>query len=304
MSCLRGVAILLVFFSHIHFGDEWKDELFVIGRIGVVLFLMMAGFLAFGSVQKKSRKEFVWNRFLRIYPVFWILLLMTYMLHPGLWSLTELLKNLTLFQEFISTDCIIGSSWMLSIMVIFFGILCVAKNKLTIWIPLIYGGLGIGSIICAVARYLLGLPFPTALFLLQMIGLIGCISKSKGEKFSRQELRAIIVFEMVLAVSTPLSYGNWPFYIVAYNIGIAIFYLFKNWELHNVLLSSFSTVGFTFFLGADIPIDALLRIFPEIASTDLMVWVVIKFFSALLFAFLMTKYVEEPLLRWGKTKIL
>lgn len=180
LSTLRGLAILLVFISHLKFGDEWKNELFILGRIGVVIFLMMAGFL------------------------------------------------------------------------------------------------------------------------LQMIGLIGCISKKENKALSPKELRYIMIFELTLAIAAPLSYPNWWAYLVAYNIGILLFYIFKNFNLANHYASSFSRVGFTFFLGAQIPIYAITLICPNVASLPFCVIVLLPFLSTLLFAWLMTRYIEEPLLKWGK----
>jgi len=261
---------------------------------------MMAGYLAYGSVQRKTRRQFAVNRLMRIYPIFWILLLMTFFLHPGTWTEVELVKNMTLFREYMGTDCILGASWMLSIMIIFFGILCCIKNKLKQMISWAYGALAVGAVLCAVTRYVVGMPFPTALFLLQMIGLIGCMSKQEETVFSRNELRYIIVFELTLGIAAPLSYPNWWAYLVAYNLGILLFYIFRNFNLTNRPAAWFSTVGFTFFLGAHIPIDALTQLFPVIGSLPFAVAVSLTFLSALIFAWAMTRYVEKPLLKWGK----
>lgn len=300
LSTLRGIAIILVYISHIHFGEQYRNLLFIIGRIGVVLFLLMAGYLAYNSVQRKTRKQFFLNRFFRIYPMYWILLLMMYVLHPQWYSIIDLLKNITLFNEYMGAACIIGSSWMLSIMIVFFVILCSIKNTLKKSIPLIYIVLSIGAIFCSVARYIKGIPFPTAFFLLQMIGFIGCISKESGQPFSKKELYYIIAFEVILVITTPLSYSNWQSYIIAYNLGIGCFYIFKNYSIYNKLIDSFSTLGFTFFLGAQIPINAIILIYPPLRSFPFFIIMLITFFSTLLFSYLMTKYIENPILRWGK----
>lgn len=56
---------------------------------------------------------------MRLYPVYWILLLMTFFLtegHDG----KELMWNMSLFGEFVGYEAMIGASWMLPIMVVFF----------------------------------------------------------------------------------------------------------------------------------------------------------------------------------------
>lgn len=300
LSTLRGLAILLVFISHIPIREELKNLLFIIGRIGVVIFLMMAGYLAYNSVQRKTRLQFFVNRFLRIYPIYWILLFIAFYINPGKWSYVDLLKNITLFQEYLGSHCILVASWMLSIMIVFFTILCIIKNKLKKYLPYTFIVIAIGAILCATARYLKGLPFPTALFLLQLTGIIGCISKQEDKSFSLLELKYFVVFEISLFISTLLSYDNWPSYILAYNLGCLCFYLFKNYQLCNKLVSDFSDLGFTFFLGAGIPITILTSLIPSISLLPIFAKIIIQFFSTLVFAWLMTRFVEDPMLRWGK----
>lgn len=300
LSTLRGLAILLVFISHIHIGDEWKNLLFIIGRIGIVIFLMMAGYLAYNSVQRKTRLQFFVNRFLRIYPIYWILLLIAFYLQPGEWTYVDLWKNFTLFQEYMGSHCILGASWMLSIMIVFFAILCIIKNNLKKHLPYAFSALTLGAILCAIARYVKGVPFPTALFLLQLVGIIGCISKQEGKRFSMLELKYFVAFEIILFITTPLSYSNWLSYIIAYNLGCACFYLFKNYQLSNNLVSDFSYLGFTFFLGAGIPITTLTKLIPSISAFSIMVKILVQFLSTLVFAWLMTRFVEDPMLKWGK----
>lgn len=74
ISSLRGIGAFFVFFSHLPITFP-SDLGFVIGRIGVVIFLMMSGYLAVGSRFKYTKKEYLFNRFVRMYPVYWVLLI-------------------------------------------------------------------------------------------------------------------------------------------------------------------------------------------------------------------------------------
>lgn len=58
IATLRGIAVLLVFFSHLNLS---KELLFISGRIGVVLFFLISGLLAYSSRYKKSLKQYIFN---------------------------------------------------------------------------------------------------------------------------------------------------------------------------------------------------------------------------------------------------
>lgn len=127
ISSLRGLLVFLVFFSHLTVLPIHKDLLFIIGRIGVAGFFLISGFLAVTSLERRKMKQFLLNRFLRIYPIYWILLVMTFFLTEG-HTLKELVCNFTLFEEFVGYDAMIGSSWMLPIMIIYFLLLLLVKK--------------------------------------------------------------------------------------------------------------------------------------------------------------------------------
>lgn len=123
ISTLRGIAILLVFLSHLDsFGNHTFQ--FIIGRIGVVFFFLFSGYLAYESRNKRSRKQYFFNRFIRMYRVYWVILLLSVIVRTVFakerFSIPEIIANMTLFQQFIGFDNIIGASWMMPIQVSFF----------------------------------------------------------------------------------------------------------------------------------------------------------------------------------------
>ena len=80
---VRGLAVALVFFVHIHrivgpILDEGTDLAFVLsaicvtGQVGVYLFFVLSGFLIYGIVlaRRPSYPRFLWRRIQRIYPTF------------------------------------------------------------------------------------------------------------------------------------------------------------------------------------------------------------------------------------------
>ena len=296
LSSLRGLMVFLVFLSHQTYLGLPYDANFVIGRIGVAGFFLMAGYLALASLQKRSVCQFAFNRFLRIYPIFWLLAIATWSLTDS-FSFSTLLANMTLFHQFIGFEQIIGASLMLPIMVVFFGILAVFHNKIEKHLNMIFAILALGAIVLGILRYSTGKPFPTAFFLLQLLGLIGFLWK----KQEALPLKYIVSFEIVLVVASLLSYGEkviW--YFVAYNIGGLLFGLFMKKNLSSKVLDKFGSLGFTFFLGAEIPTLMLGKIGINLDEVNPYLHFVISFCLTLLLSYFITKWIENPLLAWGK----
>lgn len=90
-------------------------------------------------------------------------------------------------------------------------------------------------------------------------------------------------------------------YEIAYNIGLALFFLAHHLKLEIKSLSELSRLGFAFFLGAGIPMHIVEYYIDFSASFPMQIsgWV-IKFFLTFVFAWMITKYIERPLLVWGK----
>ena len=193
-----------MFFSHLTVLPLHKDLLFIIGRIGVAGFFLISGYLAVTSLERRNVKQFLFNRFMRLYPIYWLLLLMIFFLTEG-HDAKELFGNLTLFEEFVGYEAMIGSSWMLPIMVIFFVILTALKKKM-IKVNWLYYATCAGSLAIGALRYWTGKPFPTALCLLMCVGLIGYIFKQRG--WDKVLVRLIVIFEVTLIIASALSYGE------------------------------------------------------------------------------------------------
>lgn len=310
ISTLRGLAVLLVFISHLYLING-SNIGFVIGRIGVVFFFLIAGYLAKISRAKRTAKQYIINRLFRIYPECWIILLLSCVLSILLvkdnnLSVSSILCNMTLFNEFMGVDCIIGSSWMLPIMVCFYLIIGICgieffmntegrdSDRTTI-VMILLAGL---SIITGVIRFFTKLPFPTAYFLLLSIGFLGLFADRKNL------FRLILIFEVGLMVSTPFSYGTKAiYYIIVYNIGIIAFFQIKKKE--NLSLSFFNKLGdlgFTFFLGAEIPI-MIFNCFTDIYSSifNIIIFVyILKFICTYILSVLITRFIEKPILCFSK----
>ena len=296
-SSLRGILVFLVFFSHLIVLPLHKDLLFIIGRIGVAGFFLISGYLAVTSLERRNVKQFLFNRFMRLYPVYWLLLLITFFLTEG-HDAKELFWNMTLFEEFVGYEAMIGASWMLPIMIVFFVLLTVLKRKKS-KIKWLYYTHCAGSLAIGTLRYLTGKPFPTALCLLKCVGLIGYMFKQRG--WDKSLIRFIVMFEVTLTIASALSYGEKVYwYFIAYNLGFAALFLFERYNVGIKAFDKLGELGFTFFLGASIPICIIRCIEPDVMNRNCYVFCSIKFVLAVALSYVITRWCEKPLLAWGK----
>lgn len=187
---------------------------------------------------------------------------------------------------------------MLPIMVVFFGILAFYHNKNEKHLNIIFALLAFGAIVLGILRYVTEKPFPTAFFLLQLVGLIGLFWK----KHDVLPLKHIAVFEIILVIAASLSYGEKVIrYFVAYNIGGLLFGLFMQKNLSFKVFDNFGSLGFTFFLGADIPALVLNQLhICALSEVNPYFRFVIIFSFTLILSYIITRWIETPLLLWGK----
>ena len=275
-----------------------RDLLFIIGRIGVAGFFLISGYLAVTSLDRRNARQFLLNRFMRIYPVYWFLLLINFLLSNNV-GFKEFVWNLTLFEEFVGYEAMIGSSWMLPIMVLFFLLLLILKNGRKA------NGLFyitcVGSIVIGILRYMTGKPFPTALCLLMCVGLMGYMQKQSNQLLNKELIRNLLLFEVNIVIASALSYGDKVYwYFIAYNLAFVVYFLFQKYNWAFRLFDKLGELGFTFFLGASIPIKLIALFYPTITDLNCWVFVLVKFVLAVAFSYVITTRGEKPLLAWGK----
>ena len=132
LDALRGIAALSVVLFHYtakyreFFGHTFSEKLDLkLGFYGVALFFIISGFVIFMTVNKvKSASEFVFKRFIRLYPTFWVCLIITFLgvnfwnllpkmetsWHDALLNLTMFYRILLVFTEIKDVD---GAYWSL-----------------------------------------------------------------------------------------------------------------------------------------------------------------------------------------------
>ena len=131
------------------------------------------------------------------------------------------------------------------------------------------------------------------------VGLIGYMFKQRG--WDKSIIRLIVMFEVTLIIASALSYGEKVYwYFIAYNLGFAAFFLFERFNVGIKAFDKLGELGFTFFLGASIPIYIIRWIEPDVMNWNCYVFCSIKFVLAVALSYVITRWCEKPLLAWGK----
>lgn len=178
VDALRGVAaaMVLVFhystrFGQLHGPTPGLGFEFDGGRLGVQLFFMISGFVIFMTLDRtKHPSEFVVSRFSRLYPVFWVAVLLTGIAELATHTLGErygfktVALNLLMVHGLFQVPDIDGAYWTLQVELLFY------LSMLTVWLffgfshfrLLLAGWLALAFVKLALTPWL-GVSFPNVL---------------------------------------------------------------------------------------------------------------------------------------------
>lgn len=121
LDALRGIAAIFVVVFHYTMGNPFA---FNQGGTGVDLFFIISGFVISLTIAKtKSWKDFIVNRFSRLFPTYWIIVSFTAtlrILNGETVTLSRYLINLTMFQSYFKVDDIDWVYWTLLVEMCFY----------------------------------------------------------------------------------------------------------------------------------------------------------------------------------------
>lgn len=134
IDALRAIAALCVVIMHFYTGLPGgaassalagNVQVLDFGRIGVVLFFTISGFVIPGSLQPGEHKGVFWiRRFFRLYPAYWVsicaVILAQWLFLDTTFSLRQILANITMLQNFMHFENIQGVYWTLEVELIFY----------------------------------------------------------------------------------------------------------------------------------------------------------------------------------------
>lgn len=134
LDVLRGIAALcVVVFHYTRHGTRYYEDFpvdFWIGRYGVHLFFVISGFVIYYTLERsRTVVDFVFARFSRLYPTYWMALLMIAVIGIVVDShlpwVTGYLVNMTMLQRFINYPDVDDVYWTLAIELTFYVLIAV-----------------------------------------------------------------------------------------------------------------------------------------------------------------------------------
>jgi peptidoglycan/LPS O-acetylase OafA/YrhL len=132
LDALRGIAAMLVIFFHYTMEKPEANLGFNLGITGVDLFFIISGFVIFMTLNKvSSGREFVINRFTRLFPTYWTCVTITFIGQTILKmaynvitidqiSFAQYLPNMTMLQYYFKIPDLDGPYWTMIIELLFY----------------------------------------------------------------------------------------------------------------------------------------------------------------------------------------
>jgi peptidoglycan/LPS O-acetylase OafA/YrhL len=212
LDIARAMAALPVLASHclkesLPGYSEWSSHYVNLGRLGVLLFLMVSGFIIPVSLEQGGSNPRFWlRRFFRLFPAYWLSIALAYAycrcgghlvipvaeLHGSDWLL-----NLTMLQGFFRRPHVLGVFWTLQLeLMIYAAFSLLFASRLLGRSHLITVSVLTAYVALSAARpFLDGRPFgingPSYIYLVPLMGLLG--QACWAGKFGRRTSVALVV---------------------------------------------------------------------------------------------------------------
>jgi peptidoglycan/LPS O-acetylase OafA/YrhL len=302
---------------------------FDLGKVGVLVFFLISGFVIPYSISKKHRqpiKCFAVSRFFRLYPIYWFSLFIIGLVIIPFFTPDEAdwklyLLNLTMFQKFFLQEDINGVAWTLQLELIFYFSCAflfwtnLLKNRITIIFILaifISSALG-GAIVAKLFSIDLPLGLPLGLSYMWLGYCSRAIFLKTNNLLSRKSAWLIIAISLpIILLSCYLGYDDaGGRYMNTYSIALIIYVttglVFKpasgilQW-LGRISYSLYLLHGTVAFLFLDFFIRTLLPQ-PPSDTLDIMVPLFATACASIIVAHLTYRYIESPSIQLGRRVI-
>jgi peptidoglycan/LPS O-acetylase OafA/YrhL len=321
LDSLRGFAAIFVMLFHFSYHTVHESGILNLGVTGVDLFFIISGFVIFMSINSvSSSREFIVNRFARLFPTYWTCVLFTtiailifgFVKDPLTITPYMFFSNMTMFQHYLRAENIDGTYWTMIIEMVFYIFILLLyrlkllKHILAVGLPLIA--------ICLVwdifieDRFiglykLIRYVFPLiAHFPLFMAGII-FYRIIKSEKFHWLD-HALLPLCLVAQVVLFQNGGSAHNYISQLNYGImlaiyfVIFTLFVHQKFGFIVNKPFLFMGkisyALYLIHQYLTVDLIIPRL-ELAGVNYYVSCIIAFVAAVTLAYLITFYIEIPI---------
>ncbi|MFK3780596.1 acyltransferase family protein [Agrobacterium sp. NPDC089420] len=341
VDSIRGVAAITVIYFHVsevayrngltsnsyeYYLFLFLTEYFDIGKIAVVMFFAVSGFVIPFSLLKANMaplRDFAVSRFFRLYPAYWGSMILALALIPlvrgDMFTLTQILANITMLQQFLGQENILGVYWTLQIEMLFY-----LASALMFHLRLLHKPEGaVGAVMfflfCTIAmaagRYAMGIKLPVAIPLGLTVMFWGLLWRHGADAKACTHLRRLVAATSLLVVlAVPLvsllSYNvdmgfgeTWYRYTIAYYAGMALFVLFTTkLRITHPAFVWLGTISYSVYLLGPVaqPIVEHLLPYRRLAPYPVHVIVVLTAIVTVIMAYLSHRFIELPSQKFGK----
>jgi len=234
IDAIRGIAAVLVMVEH--YSERWFTQAFLpvtdyvnLGRIGVITFFVVSGFVIPMSIERKNNlKEFWISRFCRLYPAYWTALILFVLLSilesrygdrqnwqllsaygPRVW-----LPNIFIAQMFFRVPDVILVSWTLGLEWVIYitASLLHARKWLNQWLGIFIAtalldvAVGIAFPIFTHHR----VPFAAVAALTSGAAGLALYREWNGQIANKKAWLTIAAYIVLLLVGAQINYGLYP----------------------------------------------------------------------------------------------
>lgn len=314
LEAVRGVAASLVVLQHLlttvypAFG-RWTNHHLDLGRVGVVAFFLVSGYVIPLSLAGQTPSTFAVRRFFRLFPVYWVALALYAALHPGgatgQVGAAGLVLNVLMLHGMLGILSVLPPAWTLSIELIFYTQAAAAKARRLLDAS-VYAGLGwlgLYLMLCAGQR-VTGHDLPRTLPLLLFVASLGHAlhQRDRGGSVAWRPLfaaGAVLVPAGAYLGGNPA--GDWPpfTYSVSFLVGVGLFaawYAARRYPVGRPLLF-LGAISYAVYLVHPTVMDVLYEL-PRLAGG--VPFLVATVVAVPLVAWTVHRLLERPSIRLGR----
>jgi peptidoglycan/LPS O-acetylase OafA/YrhL len=255
--CLAALLVLVEHAMNLLFPDFQKSTVgfAVVGKVGVILFFVISGFIIPQSLQQGGSYLRFWlRRAFRLYPVYWLSIgmFLLYCCRTGTYqhlrpdfSAADWLINMTMLQGFITGKNVWGIYWTLQYELIFYVVctfLCMAEwLKYVRYIAIIaFAVFALGELVAIFGRdsLLLNITSPTLVLLAPLVGFAA--QQYASGLLSGRSLTWIIAAQFAafvgvwyagyMRIGDQVTMGTLEEFAITWGVAYAIFFALFGWR--------------------------------------------------------------------------
>lgn len=324
LDSIRGVAALLVVLSHVFetflfnnssgypvLGNLYEN--IELGRLGVIVFFLTSGFVIPWSLKTNTAhtvKNFVIKRFFRLYPAYWLSIIVAVVvaMGPGVHveSIQQVLINFTMIHKFLGSESVIGAYWTLHLELVFY-VLCAMlfltgrlhNSNFLILLTVFFSLCALGA---AMSLHFLGIRIPVMMPQGLAVMFFGALLRNyfidKQPGVGKSLIILAVFYFSCMSIADYFYYADsWVKWFSTHTIAFCVFCLFiTKIKLNNKLSVYLGRISYSLYLLHPMVIGLTFYLLGDFSYTGTGFYIVILcvVVASIVCADLSYRYIEKP----------